>query len=1359
MGTNVQLKETTKESVAKLAGAKSVSRSAAGRIAPLSSAQQQLWVHAQLVPEIPIYNEPLTIRHRGPLDVPTLEQTLTEIVRRHECWRTTFVLANGEPVQVVGAVKPVKLQVVDLRELPESSREQEAKRLAVEDALRPFDLSQGPLYHALLVHLSDSEQRLFLTLHHIIFDGYSIYRVFLPELVAIYMAFSNGEPSPLPELATQYADFAVWEKEWLANGGRLDSQLDYWREQLGGNLPVLQFSSDHPRPAIQSFRGAIQPVSLSKGLSDKLKLMGRKEGATLFMTLVAAYSLLLSRYSGLDDVAVGTVSSGRKRSELEGLLGYFLNPVVLRNNLSGNPSFSELLRATREVALDALSNDDAPFAQVVNAVHPSRSLSFNPLFQALLTLEPPLPTTQDGWSVALTQSEVDTGISKFDLCLELDDRPSGLVGRFKYSADLFEPATIERMAGHFTTLLEGIAADPSRPISALPMLTERERQQVCVQWNDTAAAFPAEQCLHQLFMTQASHTPDAVAVVGSNQQLTYRDLDQRSNQLAAYLQKHGVGPEVPVGLFMEPSCEMLVGLLGVLKAGGACVPLDPSYPAERLTHILGETRLPILLSQERLRNQIPSSSVEVLELDSDWARVAGESSDAVQSACAPENLAYVIYTSGSTGKPKGVQITHRNLVHSTSARTAYYGATPGRFLLLSSFAFDSSLVGIFGSLCSGAALVLTPGTLQSSLPLLAELVQQQSVSHLLCVPSLYSVLLEQAKPGQLASLEVAIVAGESCPVELVQRHYETLPNATLFNEYGPTEASVWSTVYRCQPEDAKRELVPIGRPIANAKTYVLTPHLSPLPIGARGELYIGGPGVVRGYLGREQETRDRFVPDPFSEQPGARLYKTGDLVRYLPDGNLELLGRIDQQVKIRGFRIELEEIETVICEYKGVKQAAVAAHSKAGEPPELVAYVVPSDSLGFDMEGLRAFLNKKLPQVMVPTTLLALDALPLSPNGKLDRQALPAPPHAVSAKPFAPPNSALESELLEIWETILDRTGIGVTDNFFDLGGHSLLVAKLLLRVEQRFGKRLSLAHVFQAPTVREQAALLNGHNEVIHHPAVVPIRPAGSKPPLFWVRGGPLFLPLANRLGDQPLLGLHLPASDASLLSVPYKIEDIAAALINRMREVQPEGPYHLAGLCVNGVIAYEMARQLTQQGDEVAALALFDAQNPAYYEDYTLESHSQLLKGRIEFQISKMRQAGISGFSGFLRERIIGVHRRLSVRYWRTWHALHRRVKVERLEDLENIVHPASFVYRAKPYSGSAIFFQSSDWPAGPYWDFFESWNGLLAQGMQVHRIHSGHETMFHEENVQVVANQLQQYLATAMSKTPATVKRPSR
>lgn len=1342
MGETVEIKERN-SSIPSCAPMNGNGAGVVENTAPLSFAQQQIWLHAQLVPEVPIYNEPVTIHRRGRLDVAALERTLTEIIRRHEAWRTVFTLVNGEPVQTILPPTPFSLRTIDLRELPPSERETEAKRLAAEDSLQLFKLAEGPLFRALLVHLSDVEHRLILTLHHIIFDGYSIYRVLLPELATIYDAFANGQASPLPELPTQYRAYAAWEREWLLSSGQLSTQIAYWRKQLGGDLPVQQLPSDRQRPAVQSFRGAIHPVVVPKDVSDALKLLSRREGATLFMGLISAFAVLLHRYSFADDLPIGTVSSGRKRSELESLLGYFLNLVVLRNDLSGDPTFRQLVRRTREVALDALSNDDAPFTNVVSELHPNRSLSFNPLFQVLLTLEPPVPDTQGGWTVALTQSEVDTGYSKLDLCLELDERPAGLVGRFKYSTDLFDSATIVRMGEHFIALLRNIVANPDRPISQIEMLTAAERQTICRDWNKTAAEWPADLCIHELFAKQAQRTPDAVALVDEQGPLSYRELDEHSSRLAAYLQERGVGFETPVGLFVDPSREMAICILAVLKAGGACLPLDPSYPAERHAYVLADGQVQCLLTHSRLRAQVPVNEAEVICVDS---ISADESFAPTLNAPRPENLAYLIYTSGSTGRPKGVQITHANLVHSTHARSIYYGSDATRFLLLSSFSFDSSLVGIFGTLCQGGTLVMTPGSVQSNLMRLATLVERHKISHLLCVPSLYSLLLEQARAGQLDSLRAVIVAGESCPREIAQRHFSCLPQTALYNEYGPTEATVWSTVYRILPSSSG-DNIPIGRPIPNARIYVLDPHMNPVPVGVPGELYVGGPGVARGYRNQPAETREKFVLDAFSDKPGARLYRTGDLVRYLADGNLEFLGRLDHQVKIRGLRIELEEIEARILEHKNVRQTVVTFRQEGIGEPELIAHVVPTDPDQFDAEEIRHFLGKKLPEAMVPSAVVMLEKLPLMANGKVNRQALIAANRSGLERQFTAPENPMEALLLELWQEVLGKKGFGVTENFFDLGGHSLLIAKLLLRIEQHFGRRLSLADVFQLPTVRQLSAVLERRQEPVRHPAVVPVQPLGSKPALFWVRGGSFLLPLARRLGnDQPLLGLHLPAVDARQLAAPYTLEDIASAMIVRMREVQPSGPYYIAGLCVNGVIAYEMAQQLIAQGEEVALLGLFDAQNPAFYQDFSQEGRWRLLWKRAQTQFANLKRQSLTEFAG---DRLVGIRRHLSVRYWRIHNAFHLRVNEKELQDLDTIVHPASFDYRPGPHAGGVkvVFFQSTDWPDGQYWQFHASWDGLIIGGMEVFRIPGGHESMFYEENVDALANKLKSSLSEAM------------
>jgi surfactin family lipopeptide synthetase A len=1326
----------------------SVPHSADERSIPLSFAQEQIWLHAQMVPHIPIYNEAVTIRREGTLNVSTLARSLTEIIRRHSAWRTTFAFVDGEPVQVIQPAAPVSLQVVDLSDIPSSQCEHEALRLATDIAVRPFDLSRDALLRAFLVHFSEKEHRLFLTLHHILFDGYSISRVFLPELAAFYSAFSSGEVPTKGEPPLQYSDFAIRQRARLTHDYRLSAQLTYWRKQLAGDLQVLQLPSDHARPPIPSFRGATEPIRLERKLGDSLNRVSQSEGATPFMTLLAGFAVLVQRYSGSSQLTIGTVSSARKRTELEQVLGCFVNPVALRIDLAGDPTFREVLRRTRRVTLEALSNDDVPFTQVANQIHGSHALGSNPLFQVLFTLVPPPREMPAGWKVSLTEPEVDTGTSRFDLSLELGDLPNGIVGRLRYSTDLFNRQTIVRLKGHFATLLESIAANPDQRISRLGLLTPPEEQEIRVNWNSTAADYPADQVLHQLFVHQARRTPEVAALVVGSERLTYRELDCRTNQLAAYLRQCGIGPEKPVGLYLESSTEMIVATIGVLKAGGACVPLDPSYPAERLSHAIADTHLELVLTCQRLRSQLPSSEAAVLCLDSEWKQIERLSPEPLPSPSTAENLAYVIYTSGSTGKPKGVQISHRNLLHSTHARSLYYGPDAARFLLLSSFSFDSSLAGILGTLCQGGTLVLTPGPLKANLTRLSHLIREHRITRLLCVPTLYGLILEQAKPGELASLKEAIVGGETCSPELVERHYELIPQATLFNEYGPTEAAVWSTVYKCRPGNPGK-LVPIGRPIPNAKVLVLDPNLNLVPVGVPGELYLGGPGVVRGYLNRPAETEKSFVPDPFSQVPGARLYKTGDVTRYLPDGNLELLGRFDHQVKIRGFRIELEEIESVIAEYEGVRQAAVAVRQEHGIGPVLVAYIVPKNVLKFETGELRRFLSRKLPEAIVPARFATFESLPLMPNGKVNRHALSTVAIDVEATQFVPPKDDLEMMLVEIWRAVLGKTEISVTTSFLDLGGNSLLIAKLLLRVEQQFGMRLSLADIFQSPTIRELAASLVEETPRPSHPAVVPLQPRGSRTPLYWIDGGPLFLPLAQSFDkDQPVLGLRVPVSEASRFQVPFRIEEGAGELVRYLRELQPEGPYYLAGLCINGLVAYEMARQLLSEGQKVVLLALFDVppSSPRPVSLGEQAEKSQPTKARILW--TELMRGGIGGVPEFIRLRGKASARRFKLLRWRIQQSMGLKVNLNKvLNDPDAVEQPACYLFKPRPYPGRVTFFQSDDWQLST-----EAWGGLISGDWEVHRVCGGHVSMFHEENARSLADKLQACLFDRQMETPS-------
>ncbi|MBD2040985.1 amino acid adenylation domain-containing protein, partial [Microcoleus sp. FACHB-672] len=1031
---------------------------------PLSFAQEQLWFFGQLAPDTPVYNEPATIRLTDSINIPALENSLNEIIRRHEALRTTFAEVNGQPVQVVHPTLTLTLPVVNLQELPESEREAEALRLATEEARRPFDLEAGPLIQAILIQLDELDCRLFLTLHHIIHDGVSNYSVLAPELAALYEAFCAGNPSPLPELPVQYPDFAHWERQWL-QASVLAPQLDYWHQQLA-NLPVLQLPTDRPRPAVQTFRGARQCVSLSKSLTEELKALSRRQGVTLYMTLLAAFKTLLHRYAGQDEIVIGTVTSNRSRPEIEGLIGYFLNTLVLRTDCSGNPSFQQLLERVREVTLGAYAHSDVPFEQLVQALQPERSLNQNPLFQVSFVLEPPMPALESGWT--LSQLDVETGTAKLDLTLELDERPEGLIGRFEYSTDLFDDATITRMAEHFQILLEGIVANPDQQIQKFPILTESERQQLLFEWNSTDTNYLQNVCIHQLFEAQVEKTPDAVAVVIEGEHLTYQELNAKANKIAHYLRSLGIVPDTLVSICAERSLEMMAGILGILKAGAAYVPLDPAYPQDRLSFMLEDTQAPVLLTQSRLVEKLPQHNAQVICLDADWETISQHSDCNPNAAVSAESLAYTIYTSGSTGKPKGVPITHQNLVHSTFARTAYYKEPVKGYLLLSPFAFDSSVAGIFWTLCQGGSLVLPQDGTQADVLQLIELIEQNQVSHWLSLPSLYGLLLSIAKPQQLGSLRTVIVAGEACQKDLIERHRQRLPHASLFNEYGPTEGTVWSTVYDCG-DLGENTLVPIGKPISNMQVYLLDSHLQPVPVGVAGELHIGGAGLALGYLNRPDLTAEKFIANLFSQDANSRLYKTGDLARYLADGNIEYLGRIDHQVKIRGFRIEMGEIEALLNSHPSVQETAVIAREDVPGDQRLVAYIAPSATASSEIiKELRRFLKERLPAYMVPSAFVLLEALPLTPNGKLDRKALPAPNHQKAEREeiFVAPRNPVEKILADILAQLLGLQEIGIHDNFFELGGHSLLAIQFISRLSDAFGIKIPLRCLFENPTV-----------------------------------------------------------------------------------------------------------------------------------------------------------------------------------------------------------------------------------------------------------------------------------------------------
>ena len=1040
---------------------------------PLSFAQQRLWFLDQLEPGLLAYNILKAIRLTGPLNVAALEQAFDEIVKRHEVLRNTFRAVEGRPTLILAPAFTSGLPLVDLIHLDEAQWEAEIQRLATEEAQRPFDLAQGPLLRSTLLKLSAQEHVLLLTVHHIVFDGWS-FDILFRELTAFYEAFSTGRLAAVPELGVQYADFARWQGEWL-QGEVLEAQLSYWRSQLAGSLPVLELPADRPRPPVLTFQGAKQSLLLSQDVTEALKALSHQEGVTLFMTLLAAYKTLLYRYTGQENIIVGSLAAGRSRAEIEGLIGFFANTLVLRTELSGDPTFREVLRRVREVCRGAYAHQDLPFEKLVETLQPMRDMSHHPIFQVMFALQNmPRPSLKLA-GLTMTPVEVHSGTAMFDLTLFMVEREQGLAGTFEYSTDLFDAATISRMMAHFQKLLDAIIADPEMRFSDLALLTEAERRRLLVDWNDTKADYPREMCLHEWFESQVQKTPEHVAVVFENRRVTYAELNRRSNQLAQRLKSVGVGPEVLVGIHMEPCLEMAVGLFGILKAGGAYVPLDPTYPRERLAFMLEDAKVPIVLTQRRLAEGLPEHWGTSVYLDSGWESIARESEESPASGALAENLAYVIYTSGSTGRPKGVQIPHRAVVNFLESMRRMPGLTEDdRLLSVTSLSFDIAGLEFYLPLMVGATVILAERAFSSDAARLLELLEQSGATVMQATPATWRLLLESGWQGS-DHLKV-LCGGEALSRELANQLL--LKSASLWNMYGPTETTIWSSVCLIESEAGP---VVIGPPIANTQFYILDSHLKPLPVGVPGELHIGGSGLARGYLNRPELTAEKFIADPLiNEKPGERLYKTGDLVRYLPDGHIEYLGRMDYQVKIRGFRVELGEIEAALRSYPAVREVVVLTREEAPGEKRLVAYLVANGKAVSSVSELRNFLRKVLPDYMVPSAFVFLDALPLTPNGKVDRRGLPP---SDSVRPnlepeYVAPQTDAERIIANIWQEVLHLKKVGMDDNFFDLGGHSLLMVQVHSKLRQAFEKKISMVEMFQYPTIASVAKHLNRHQD-----------------------------------------------------------------------------------------------------------------------------------------------------------------------------------------------------------------------------------------------------------------------------------------
>ncbi|ASS74684.1 hypothetical protein CIG75_06660 [Tumebacillus algifaecis] len=1036
---------------------------------PLAIDQERLWFFHMMNPDEPTYNVYGAINMKGTLNVEVFEHSFNEIVRRHEAWRTTFEMLEGQPMQLVHDELIVPMELLDLTDLPHDEREEAAKQAMSEVIQIPFDLEVPPLVRTNLIRKHEDEWLFVLTVHHIVTDRVT-FSIFFHEMMAHYKAFLNGQPSVLPEPQISYADFSEWQRKYLT-GDVKDNLVNYWKKTLDGSDFVLNIPTDFPRPAIQDFKGARVFLDIPMETANRLKEIGKKEGASAFMTLLAVYYALLYRYTGQEDLLVGTPFANRNRGEMEGVIGYFLTSVVLRAQVEPNMTFKELLRRVKDVSLEAYANNDIPFGLLLDELKPPRDGSRNPIFQACFVYVDVMEDKLELPHLELKYELTDAETAKYDLTIGLMEVEDGITGFFEYAPAMFRKETIEQITSHWMNMIDAVIENPELKVSEMPLFSADEAQKVLRDWNNTDRPRPERSIMHELFEAQALKTPDNKAVILGDEYLTYRELNERANRLANFLQARGVGHESLVGIYMGRTLEMMVAMIGILKAGGAQVMLEPSYPQDRLAKMLEDAKLTVVLTQETLLGRLPENGAPEFALDRDWAIVGEESATKPESPAEETSLAYVMYTSGSTGRPKGVMIEHRSVVNTMLHLVERFELTgEDRMFFKSLVGFDGTVLEYFSPLLAGAAVVLCEeGGHHDTHYLIREMIKQGATITQV-IPSVMNLLVDTPGIENVTTLKYLLLGGEAVSTSLRDRIHQRMPHTNLVNIYGPSETSVFSTDYIFERTD-KRTSVPIGYPIANIKTYVLDKHLNPVPVGSYGELHIGGVGVTRGYLNRPELNEERFVQNPFVKD-GGRLYKTGDIVRWLPDGTLEYQGRIDNQVKISGVRIETGEVETALLKHPSIQQSAVVVREDVPGLKRLVAYLIGDVTSSSE---LREFLKTRLPDAMIPTAYLFVDHFPLSPNGKLDRKALPQPQvdEAVYERDYVAPQNDLEDLLAGIWREILGLPKVGTKSNFFELGGQSLHAMQMIGRVRELFQIEVPVTKLFSVTTIGGLAELL----------------------------------------------------------------------------------------------------------------------------------------------------------------------------------------------------------------------------------------------------------------------------------------------
>lgn len=1341
---------------------RSSSENAQNERAPLSLGQQRLWLSEQIVRNAS-YNTSRAFRLRGELSFEALQAALRQIIARHEALRTKIGEIEGEPFQEISAVFTPDLPIIDLSAQLENERENAAEIIAQEEAHRFFDLENGPLLRTILLKMAPQNHVLLLTVHHVAFDGWSV-GLFAHELLEEYRAASQNRASTLAPLPIQYADYAAWQQK-TGESDAFAQQIEYWKTQLR-DLEPLEIPTDFTRPALQSHRGRRISRHFPKTLSDNLKRVARQHDSTLFMTLLAAFFTLLYHHSAAParengDITIGIQVAGRNRVELENLIGYFANTILIRTPFEGDITFSNLLKNVRKTSLEAFENQDVSFEHLMRVLAPRRDTSRMPLHDAAFQLRN--FTAQKSEDSALDFDveafSYDVGTSIIDLNLTMTERADGLEATFEYCPDLFAPETVEILLTHYENILQSIVIDASQPISRLALSDENERSLLLHEWsgaNASAKETAPQNCVHEWFEAQAARTPNAIAVRLEDETLTYAELNERANKVAHFLRKSGVGAEFLVGICVERSPLMLVGVLGILKAGGAYLPLDPAYPRERLEFMLQDSSTRLLVTQENLRAILPENDAQIVCLDSDWPQISAESSDNSAPIATPENLAYIIYTSGSTGTPKGVLVPHNTLANHTEAAAKIYDVKErDNFLQFASLNFDASALEIYPVLMRGATLILRTETMLDSVSVFFQKCQDWQVS-IFFLPTAFwheCVLAMQSENLRLpSSLRLVIFGGERVSPAHVATWKRIVGNGVqLFNVYGPTETTivVTTTDITNAATDLIRE-IPIGRAISNAQTYVLDANLQIVPCGVAGELYIGGAGLARGYLNRAELTAEKFVKNPFGEQSSARLYKTGDVVRYRYDGEIEFLGRLDSQVKVRGFRIELGEIETAISAHPALQHAVVMVREDASRDKQIVAFCVAHDVKNSpNYTDLRDFLRERLPDYMIPTRFRVLDALPLNSNGKIDRRALLSlqTEEALCAeRTVSEARDETESQLVALWQRVLDVPQVGIHDNFFELGGHSLLATRLFSQIKQEFEKSLPLSVLFQAPTIEKLAAVLRTDAGIEKEfDPLVALKSSGTRPPFYIVSpGAALFLSnLPQHLdAEQPLFALQaygLGDGETPLTDV----REMAALYVKAIRKVQAHGPYWLGGRCFGGIVALEVALQLEALGENVAKLVIFDSASPHVMSQISGQKKQSrniaYYARRISFYLDSDQIVGLFK-SGKSKQQLKNV---MEANVQSSFQAGTGNLAQERFEQLKAINKIAKLNYQPSICQADIVLIRSKEFASRPRKASYLRWAEFTSKGFESCIMPGTHHDMFTEPNVRKLASQLARYL----------------